>query len=75
MEKMTMECISCFCDEYKENGEGTHWYCCPHCGKKLFPIKENTRIEHLIYRCKACKHNIEVNVYPTKINNKRAKSL
>lgn len=38
------------------------WYLCPHCGKKLFPLNRNTRIEHLPYRCKACKHDIEVNI-------------
>lgn len=38
------------------------WYKCPHCRKPLFPIRKDTRIEHMIFRCKACKHDIEVNV-------------
>ena len=38
------------------------WYCCPHCGKALFPLKDNTKIENLTYRCKACKNDIEVNI-------------
>ena len=38
------------------------WYRCPHCGKALFPLREDTRIQNLIYRCKACKHDIEVNI-------------
>lgn len=41
---------------------GRAWYCCPHCGKALFPLRENTHIEHMPFRCKACKHDIEVNV-------------
>ena len=41
---------------------GQNWYCCPHCGKALFPVYDNTRMEHLKYRCKACKHDIEVNI-------------
>lgn len=55
--------------------EGAYWYRCPHCGKALFPVRNNTRIEHMPFRCKACKHDIEVNVFPTKMNNLRAKSL
>ncbi len=41
---------------------GQAWYCCPHCGKALFPVYRDTKIEHLKYRCKACKHDIEVNI-------------
>jgi len=51
------------------------WYRCQHCGKALFPLREDTRIEHMPFRCKACKNDIEVNTFPTKINNLRAKSL
>ncbi len=47
------------------------WYCCPSCNKKLFPMWDNTRIEHMPYRCKACKHDIEVNVFPSRVNNLR----
>ena len=38
------------------------WHYCSHCGKALFPVYDNTRMEHLKYRCKACKHNIAVNI-------------
>lgn len=51
------------------------WFRCPHCSKALFPVRADTRIEHMPYRCKACKHDIEVNVFPKKVNNLRAKSL
>lgn len=51
------------------------WYNCPHCGKALFPLREDTRIEHMPFRCKACKHDLEINAFPTKMNNQRAKSL
>ena len=42
--------------------DGKTWYCCPYCGKALFPIREDTRIQHMPFRCKACKHDIEVNI-------------
>lgn len=42
--------------------KGQRWYCCPYCGKALFPVYGDTKIEHLKYRCKACKHDIEVNI-------------
>lgn len=38
------------------------WYCCPFCGKRLFPVKPDTVIQNFEYRCKACKHNIQVNI-------------
>lgn len=52
-----------------------HWYNCPHCGKALFPLREDTHIEHMPFRCKACKHDLEINAFSTKMNNQRAKSL
>lgn len=45
--------------------EFKNWYCCPHCHKLLFPLREDTHIEHMPFRCKACKHDIEVNVGDT----------
>ncbi len=27
------------------------WYNCPHCGKALFPLREDTCIEHMPFRC------------------------
>lgn len=41
---------------------GRTWYCCPHCGKALFPVRPDTQIRNLQFRCKACKHDIEVNI-------------
>lgn len=42
--------------------KGQKWYCCPYCGKALFPVHDNTKIENLPFRCKACKHDIEINI-------------
>ncbi len=42
--------------------KGQTWYCCPHCGKALFPVRTDTAIKNLQFRCKACKHDIEVNI-------------
>jgi len=47
------------------------WYRCPFCRKALFPFREDTRIEHMPFRCKACKKDFEVNVFPLKMNNLR----
>ncbi len=52
-----------------------NWYHCPYCGKAIFPIQPDTRIEHLVLRCKACRHDMEINVFPAKVNSLRAKSL
>lgn len=41
---------------------GTKWYKCPYCGKNLFVLDSKTVIKNLSYRCKACKHDIDVNV-------------
>lgn len=38
------------------------WYCCPFCGKALFPLRSDTKVRHMPYRCKACKQDIEVNI-------------
>lgn len=38
------------------------WYCCPHCGKALFPVRADTKINNMPFRCKACKHDLEVNI-------------
>nr|DAL53653.1 MAG TPA_asm: hypothetical protein [Caudoviricetes sp.]DAP24363.1 MAG TPA: hypothetical protein [Caudoviricetes sp.]DAV93428.1 MAG TPA: hypothetical protein [Caudoviricetes sp.]DAZ31307.1 MAG TPA: hypothetical protein [Caudoviricetes sp.] len=41
---------------------GKTWYCCPYCGKALFPVRPDTKVEHMPFRCKACKHDMEVNI-------------
>lgn len=38
------------------------WFRCPHCNKALFPIRADTTIRRMPYRCKACKRDIEVNI-------------
>lgn len=30
------------------------WVICPKCGKRLFPIKQNTVIKNLTYKCRNC---------------------
>ena len=34
------------------------WYCCPYCGKKLFPVEPDTTAHNLPQRCKACKRQL-----------------
>lgn len=41
---------------------GRQWYCCPFCGKALFPVAPDTKIRNLHFRCKACKHDLQVNI-------------
>jgi DNA-directed RNA polymerase subunit RPC12/RpoP len=41
---------------------GKTWYFCPYCGKALFPVRPDTKVEHMPFRCKACKHDMEVNI-------------
>lgn len=31
------------------------WLKCPECGSKLLPIREDTTIKNLAYKCKHCK--------------------
>lgn len=38
------------------------WYCCPYCGKKLFPVGPDSKAANIPYRCKACKHDFKVNI-------------
>lgn len=42
--------------------KGRPWYCCPHCGKALFPVQPDTQIRNLLFRCKICKHDIKINI-------------
>lgn len=36
-----------------------YWIQCPYCGKRQFPIGQNTKIRNLLYRCKgsSCKRH------------------
>lgn len=45
-----------------KNIKGKDWYCCPHCGKALFPVRPDTKVQNMPFRCKACKNDIEVNI-------------
>lgn len=42
----------------------SNWYRCPYCGKKLFPIREDTEIKNMPYKCKdnRCGKEILINV-------------
>lgn len=48
-------------DEFK-SGEDRRWFRCPYCRKNLFTVRSDTKIQHMPFRCKACKHDIEVNI-------------
>nr|DAR87224.1 MAG TPA: zinc-ribbon domain protein [Caudoviricetes sp.] len=37
------------------------WVICPKCGRKLFPVRPDTVIKHLMYQCRHCKEKFEVN--------------
>lgn len=39
---------------------GQRWYCCPHCGKKLFPLTENAYCRGVIGFCRHCKWEGEI---------------
>lgn len=38
------------------------WFHCPHCGKALFPVRADTIIHNMPFRCKACRKDMEVNI-------------
>ncbi len=38
------------------------WYCCPNCGRKLFPVDSETIIRNLRYMCKHCKAKINISI-------------
>lgn len=40
------------------------WYCCPKCGRKLFPVGTSTLIRNLFYQCKHCKEKFHINIEP-----------
>lgn len=46
----------------KTIAEKQEWFRCPHCHRALFPLKPDTVIKNLTYRCKSCKHDIEVRI-------------
>jgi uncharacterized protein with PIN domain len=46
------------------------WYCCPYCNKKLFPVKDDTVVENLPFKCKACKHEIIVSIDEKQVTEK-----
>lgn len=38
------------------------WFCCPHCGQKLFMIEPDAIIRGLEIKCKKCKKIIKVSL-------------
>ena len=40
------------------------WVMCPYCGRRLFQVNKDTKIENLVYKCKntKCKHDVIVMV-------------
>lgn len=46
---------------FKDGRDYTH---CPYCGKKQFPVQEDTRIENLLYQCKnsKCKREFKIDI-------------
>lgn len=40
------------------------WYCCPKCGRKLFPMNSRTVIHNLEYQCKHCKEKFNIDIEP-----------
>lgn len=41
------------------------WYCCPYCGRKLFPVCAGTVIHDLPpYQCKHCKAKVKIEIEP-----------
>ena len=48
----------------KDYKTGVLWICCPHCGKRQFPLSDGARIENQEFQCKGsnCKKKYIVNV-------------
>ena len=42
--------------------DGKLWYCCPHCGKKFFPIAPDADCHGIFVTCKQCKRVFEVRI-------------
>lgn len=42
--------------------DGKDYIHCPYCGKKQFPVQEDTRIENLLYQCKNSKRKKEFKI-------------
>ncbi|WNX85772.1 hypothetical protein RWV98_05755 [Agathobaculum sp. NTUH-O15-33] len=40
------------------------WYCCPQCGRKLFPVSDKTLIKDLLFQCKHCKAKVNIEIEP-----------
>lgn len=41
---------------------GKLWYCCPHCGKKFFPVSPDAACHGIFVTCKQCKRVFEVKI-------------
>jgi len=38
------------------------WYCCPHCGQKLFMVADDAVIKGVEIKCKKCKRIVKVSL-------------
>ena len=60
---------SCYAYTERDNridlhGNRRKWVCCPYCGNRTFYVWEQTRIDHLPFKCKksSCKKEFMINV-------------
>lgn len=41
---------------------GEQWYCCPHCGQKIFKVDSSARCDGVKIKCKGRNCGKEINV-------------
>lgn len=46
------------------------WYCCDHCGQKLFRVAKNALCKGIEVKCKKCRKIVKVNIEPVSLTNK-----
>lgn len=46
----------------KSTADGSTWFCCPFCGKKLFKVMQRTQCREFPAYCRGCKREIIVNI-------------
>ncbi len=40
------------------------WLRCPVCGRKLFPVRKDTRIQRLLWMCRQCHEQFYIELEP-----------
>lgn len=45
----------------KSTADGSTWFCCPFCGRKLFKVMPRTQCREFPAYCRGCKREIIVN--------------